>query len=319
MKRIWFFIFLLATSLLNPLKASAQQSSAEALLQDMNNAVQTRDYELGFINIGQQFLVPLRYRHAIIDGQPIAQIIQMDGSRREIIQRGDQISYYEPGLDSFSLHGNHIVDYLPPIIFANFEQLQKFYRLVDAGSTHVGDHPVRFVRIISKDESRYSYNLLIDEKSYLPLLVDLLDKDNVTVIEQFRVVSLTVNGYIKKELNAIIGLKLPPMLLVPPSEKQTFNWRVGKMPEGFNEISRTSRKLSETEWFESIMYSDGLFNFSVNVVNANKKSVNEQPFRQGRRTVYTLARGKNSITVIGELPFATAERVAASVTFTGEN
>ncbi|CCW29840.1 Sigma-E factor regulatory protein rseB [Xenorhabdus nematophila F1] len=319
MKRIWFFIFLLAGSLLTPLKTSAQQNSVEVLLQDMNNAVQTLNYELGFINLAQQFLIPLRYRHAIIDGQTIAQVIQMDGSRREIIQRGDQISYYEPGLDSFSLRGHQIVDYFPPIIFADFTQLQKFYRFIDAGSTHVGDHPAHFVRIISKDESRYNYNLLIDEKNHLPLLIELLDGDNITVIEQFRVVSSTVNDYIKQELHAITDLKLPPMLLISPAEKLKFNWNVGKVPEGFQEISRSSRKLSETEWLESIMYGDGLFDFSVNVVNSGKKSVDEQPFRQGRRTVYTLARGKNSITVIGELPFATAKRIAASVTFTGEN
>ncbi|CDG18513.1 sigma-E factor regulatory protein RseB [Xenorhabdus doucetiae] len=319
MKRIWVVVFLLASSLINPLKASAQQSSAEALLQDMSQAVQTLTYEVGFIILGQQFLIPLRYRHAIIDGQAIGQIIQMDVSRREIVQRGDQISYYEPGLDSFSIRGTHIVDYLPPIIFADFAQLQKFYRFIDAGSTQVGDHPANFVRIIAKDESRYNYNLLIDEKNHLPLLIDLLDKDNKTVIEQFRVVSLTVNDAIKTELSSITDLKLPPMLLVPSSDKLKFNWMVGKIPEGFKEISRSSRKLSETEWLESIMYSDGLFNFSVNVVNSDKKAVDEQPFRQGRRTVYTLARGKNSITVIGELPFATAERIAASVTFTGGN
>ncbi|MBD2784363.1 sigma-E factor regulatory protein RseB [Xenorhabdus sp. DI] len=319
MKRIWVVVFLLASSLINPLKASAQQSSAEALLQDMSQAVQTLNYEVGFIILGQQFLIPLRYRHAIIDGQAIGQIIQMDVSRREIVQRGDQISYYEPGLDSFSIRGTHIVDYLPPIIFADFAQLQKFYRFIDAGSTQVGDHPANFVRIIAKDESRYNYNLLIDEKNHLPLLIDLLDKDNKTVIEQFRVVSLTVNDAIKTELSSITDLKLPPMLLIPSSDKLKFNWMVGKIPEGFKEISRSSRKLSETEWLGSIMYSDGLFNFSVNVVNSDKKVVDEQPFRQGRRTVYTLARGKNSITVIGELPFATAERIAASVTFTGGN
>ncbi|MDC9594576.1 sigma-E factor regulatory protein RseB [Xenorhabdus sp. IM139775] len=319
MKRIWVVVFLLANSLINPLKASAQQSSAEALLQEMNQAVKTLNYELGFIILGQQFLFPLRYRHAIIDGQVIAQMIQMDVSRREIVRRGDQISYYEPGLDSFSIRGTHIVDYLPPILFADFAHLQQFYRFIDAGSTHAGDHPVNFVRIIAKDKARYNYNLLIDEKSHLPLLIDLLDKDNQTVIEQFRVVSFTVNDDIKTELKAITGLKLPPMLLIPPSDKLKFHWRVEKMPEGFKEISRSSRKLSETEWLETIMYSDGLFNFSVNVVNSDNKVVDEQPFRQGRRTVYTLASGKNSITVIGELPFATAGRIAASVTFTGEN
>ncbi|OTA14751.1 sigma factor algU regulatory protein MucB [Xenorhabdus vietnamensis] len=319
MKHTWFFVFLLSSSLINPLRASAQQSRAEALLQDMSKAVQTLDYELGFINLEQRLIVPLRYRHAIIDGQSIAQIMQMDGSRREIIQRGTQISYYEPGLDSFSIHGTHIIDYLPPIIFADFAKLQKFYRFIDVGSTHVGDHPVSFVRIISKDESRYNYNLLIDDKTHLPLWIDLLDRDNTTVVEQFRVVSSTVNEHIKTELSAITDFKLPPMLLIPPSDKLAFNWLVGREPDGFKEISRNSRKLSETEWLQSIMYSDGLFSFSVNVMNSNKNVVDKQLLRQGRRTVYTLARGKNSITIIGELPFATAEQIAASVTFTGEN
>ncbi|MDE9565220.1 sigma-E factor regulatory protein RseB [Xenorhabdus bovienii] len=319
MKHICFFIFLLAGSLFNPLKASAQQSGTEALLQDMGNAVQTLNYELAFINLERELLIPLRYRHAIIDGQPIAQIIQMDGSRREIIQRGNQISYYEPGLDSFSLRGNHIVDYFPPIIFADFSRLQKYYRFIDAGSTHVGDHPVYFVRIISKDETRYNYNLLIDAKSHLPLLIDLLDKDHNIVIEQFRVVSSTVNDSIKKDLIAIVDLKLPPMLAISPSEKVKFDWQVGKMPEGFKEISRNRLKLSETESLESIMYSDGLFQFSVNVAHAGKEAVNKQPFRQGRRTVYTLVRGKNTIAIVGELPFATAKQIVASVTFTGDH
>ncbi|WP_340621054.1 sigma-E factor regulatory protein RseB [Xenorhabdus siamensis] len=319
MKYIGFFI-LLCGSLLSPSKASVQQSSAGALLQDMRYSVQTFAYELAFINLSQQFLIPLRYRHAIIDNQPIAQIIQMDSTRREIVQRGNQISYYESGLDSFSLRGNHIVDYLPPIIFADFSRLQKFYNFIDAGSTHVGDNPVHFVRIISKDNDRYNYNLLIDKKSYLPLFIELFDQEEMRVVEQFRVVSSRVNDEIKQELRAIVDLKLPPMLVTPESEGTVkFDWKVGKLPEGFKEVSRNRNWLSKTELLESIMYSDGLFNFSVNVVNTGAKVADEPLYRQGRRTVYTVSKGKNSIAVIGELPLATIKQIAASVTFVGNN
>ncbi|WP_244590016.1 sigma-E factor regulatory protein RseB [Xenorhabdus budapestensis] len=305
---------------MSPSKASAQQSSAGALLQDMRHSVQTFAYELAFINLSQQFLIPLRYRHAIIDNQSIAQIIQMDSTRREIVQRGNQISYYESGLDSFSLRGNHIVDYLPPIIFADFFRLQKFYNLIDAGSTHVGDHPVHFVRIIPKDSDRYNYNLLIDKKSYLPLFIELFDQEEMMVVEQFRVVSSRVNDEIKQELRAIVDLKLPPMLVIPESAgKMKFDWKVGKLPEGFKEISRNRNWLSKTELLESIMYSDGLFSFSVNVVNTGAKVADEPLYRQGRRTVYTVSKGKNSIAVIGELPLATIKQIAASVTFVGNN
>ncbi|PHM38244.1 sigma-E factor regulatory protein RseB [Xenorhabdus innexi] len=314
-----FFFILLFGSFLNSSKASGQQNSTEALLQGMGHSVQTLSYELAFINLNKQFLIPLRYRHAIIDNQPIAQLIQMDNTRREIIQRGDQISYYESGLDSFSLRGDRIVDYLPPIIFADFSQLQKFYNFIDAGSTHVGDHPVYFVRIISKDNDRYNYNLLIDKKSYLPLLIELFDQDEMKVVEQFRVISSRVNDDIKQELNAIVHLKLPPMLVIPKAEKVKFNWKVSKLPEGFREVSRNRSRLSKTELLESIMYSDGVFNFSVNVINTGEKTAGEPLYRQGRRTVYTVSHGRHSISVIGELPFATIKQIVGSVTFTGDN
>ncbi|PHM55103.1 sigma-E factor regulatory protein RseB [Xenorhabdus sp. KK7.4] len=319
MKYTVFFILLFG-SFLNLSKASVQQkNSTEALLQGMGHSVQTMSYELAFINLSPQFIIPLRYRHVIIDNQPIAQLIQMDNTRREIIQRGDQISYYESGLDSFSLRGDHIVDYLPPIIFADFSQVQKFYNFIDAGSTHVGDRPVYFVRITSKDNDRYNYNLLIDKKSYLPLLIELFDQEKMAVVEQFRVISSRVNDDIKQELSAIVDLKLPPMLVIPKAEKVAFNWKVSKLPEGFREVSRNRSRLSKTELLESIMYSDGVFSFSVNVVNTGAKAADEPLYRQGRRTVYTVSNGRHSISVIGELPFATIKQIAGSVIFTGDN
>ncbi|SUC39731.1 anti sigma E (sigma 24) factor, negative regulator [Proteus mirabilis] len=65
----------------------------------MGNTTQTATYELSFININSQGIVPIRYRHALVDGKPVAQLMQMDSTRREIVQRGNEISYFEPGLD----------------------------------------------------------------------------------------------------------------------------------------------------------------------------------------------------------------------------
>ncbi|MDR0217974.1 MAG: MucB/RseB C-terminal domain-containing protein [Enterobacteriaceae bacterium] len=307
---------------MSPLKASAKQSNTEALLQDMTHSVQTLTYELAFINLDQKALIPLRYRHAIIDNQAIAQIVQMDSSRREIIQRGNQISYYEPGLDSFSLRGNHIVDYLPPIIFADFSNLQKFYNFIDAGFTHVGDHPVHIVRVISKDNDRYNYHLLIDKKTHLPLFTELFDQNDRVIIEESRVIAARVSDDIKQKLNTIVELKLPPIPVIPLSQNAKFSWKVNKLPDGFQEISRNRIRTSKTELLETIMYNDGLFNVSVNVVNFGEKTAKntgESLFRQGRRTIYVVHKGKNIITVIGELPFKTIKQIAASVTFAENN
>lgn len=119
--------------------AQPQTGSVEALLQKMGQTSQSSTYELSFININSQGIVPIRYRHTLIDGKPLAQLMQMDSTRREIVQRGNEISYFEPGLDAFSLRNDHIVDYIPAIIYQDFNELSNYYNFIDAGRTHIGD------------------------------------------------------------------------------------------------------------------------------------------------------------------------------------
>lgn len=66
---------------------------------------------------------------------------------------------------------------------------------------------------------------------------------------------------------------------------------------------------------ESQMYSDGLFSFSVYVSDSDNLSLKGQLVRQGRRTLHSFVRGDREISVIGDIPPATAKRIAQSVTF----
>lgn len=97
MKQLWFAMSLVTGSLLFSANASATPASG-ALLQQMNLASQSLNYELSFISINKQGVESLRYRHARLDNRPLAQLLQMDGPRREVVQRGNEISYFEPGL-----------------------------------------------------------------------------------------------------------------------------------------------------------------------------------------------------------------------------
>jgi len=53
-------------------------------------------------------------------------------------------------------------------------------------------------------------------------------------------------------------------------------------------------------------------------VNATTGAPSEQLVRQGRRTVQTEIRNTNEITVVGELPPATAKRIADSIVFAAQ-
>lgn len=149
MKQLWFAMSLVTGSLLFSANASATPASG-ALLQQMNLASQSLNYELSFISINKQGVESLRYRHARLDNRPLAQLLQMDGPRREVVQRGNEISYFEPGLEPFTLNGDYIVDSLPSLIYTDFKRLSPYYDFISVGRTRIADRLCEVIRVVAR-------------------------------------------------------------------------------------------------------------------------------------------------------------------------
>ena len=248
----------------------------------------------------------------MIDNRIFAQLLQMDGPRREVIQRGNDISYFEPGLDPFSLPGNHIIDALPALMFADFSRLGEAYDFIPVGRSRMADQMCEVVRIVSRDGTRYSYVVWLDVDTKLPLRIDLLDRDGET-LEQFRVISFAVDEGVRNLMQGLEKANLPPTLSLPAGDKVQLNWQPGWLPAGMKLISQSRRDMpAMNKTVESRLYSDGLFSFAINITPADKSSVS-QSLRTGRRTVQTEVRDNREITVVGELPPATAKRIADSI------
>ncbi|UVC28418.1 sigma-E factor regulatory protein RseB [Pantoea sp. SOD02] len=312
MKQLWCAVSLLAGSLFCSSIASAQTSASGALLQQMEQASQNLNYEFAYINVSRLGIESLRYRHAVIDNRIFAQLLQMDGPRREVIQRGNDISYFEPGLDPFSLPGNHIIDALPGLMFADFSRLGEAYDFIPVGRSRMADQMCEVVRIVSRDGTRYSYVVWLDVDTKLPLRIDLLDRDGET-LEQFRVISFAVDEGVRNLMQGLEKANLPPSLSLPAGDKVELSWQPGWLPAGMKLISQSRRDIpSMNKTVESRLYSDGLFSFAINITPADKSS-SMQALRTGRRTVQTEVRNNNEITVVGELPPATAKRIADSI------
>jgi len=312
MKQLWCAVSLMAGSLLWTSTAPAQTSSSGALLQQMEQATQNLNYEFAYINVSRLGIESLRYRHAVVDKRVFAQLLQMDGPRREVIQRGSDISYFEPGLDPFSLPGDHIIDALPSLMFANFARLGQAYDFVPVGRSRMADQLCEVVPIVSRDGTRYSYVVWLDVDTKLPLRIDLLDRDGET-LEQFRVISFAVDEGVRNLMQGLEKANLPPSLSVPAGDKVELSWQPGWIPAGMKLISQSRRAIpAMNKTVESRLYSDGLFSFAINIAPADKNSVPQQ-LRTGRRTVQTVVRDNQEITVVGELPPATAKRIASAI------
>lgn len=313
MKQLWFAISLVAGSQIFSANASADTSSG-ALLQQMNRASQSLNYELSFVSINKQGVESLRFRHARLNNQPLSQLLQMDGPRREVVQRGNEISYFEPGLEPFTLNGDYIVDSLPSLVYSDFRRLSAYYDFISVGRTRIADHLCEVIRVVARDGARYSYIVWMDAQTRLPLRVDLLDRDGET-LEQFRVIAFSVSNQPGDSMQELAKASLPPLLSASAGEKSSFNWTPGWLPQGFIELSASRRPLLTVDMpVESRLYSDGLFSFSVNVVRATQNS-EEQMLRTGRRTVVASVYDNAEITVVGELPPQTAKRIADNIKF----
>lgn len=150
MKKHLLLVTALTGSFLFSSFVSAQpQTAPEAMLQQMEKASTSLNYELAYINVSRQGIESLRYRHAIVDGQTYAQLLQMDGPRREVIQRGNDISYFDAGLQPFTLPGEHILDGLPSVLYADFNRLHNFYDFIPVGRSRVADQMCDVLRVVS--------------------------------------------------------------------------------------------------------------------------------------------------------------------------
>ncbi|MDW3059697.1 MucB/RseB C-terminal domain-containing protein, partial [Vibrio sp. 1978] len=234
---------------------------------------------------------------------------------REVIRRGTEVSYIETGVEPFTIESGKMVAPTIPMLNTNIDELNLYYDYVQVGRAREAGVPTQVLRIVPKDGLRYSYVLWIDEWSKLPLRADLVDRDG-EMLEQYRTISYTVNPKIAELMSGLEDVQLPAVLTMPKGEIGTSNWTVGWTPDGFhpNDLNRY-RMASTDQMVESQLYSDGLFNFSVYVANKDEHSLKGQLVRQGRRTLHSFVNGDYEISVVGDIPPATAQRIAQSVTF----
>lgn len=285
------------------------------VLIKMQTALKQLSYQFALINIGPQGVESLRYRHAQIDGRPFAQLLQTDGPRREVFQRGNIISYFDQSarVEPFSLPGTAIIDGLPAILYTDFTQLKPYYNFFALGSGRVADRQCDIVRIASVDGSRYGYVVWLDRETALPMQAELLAQNGDT-IEQFRVIDLQLGDSITASMQPWRNKPLPPVFsALPQSHRVELNWQPTWLPAGMRLRAQSRRQiLGLSREAESQFYSDGLYAFTVNVTPVDNGS-SQKSFSNGGRTLVMKIKNNKEISVVGMLPLTTAQRIADSI------
>ena len=298
-------------------KAKKEGLTAIAYLQHMQIAYKNLNYEILYLNNLKNTVEPKQLIHGVIDQQEIAYFRYLNGAMRESLQYLGKISYFEQGSQAYTLQSTQSQSVFANITNFDYDKGLASYEYMILGKGRIAGKTAMAVRMISKDQYRYSYIIWIDIDSYLPLRLDTLNNENI-ILEQIMVVSLQVSEQINPWLESLSHQQLPELIHLPkPENLQASLWKVAWLPSGFKVVKNDQHKLVmyQNEPVSYIMLNDGIVSVSI-YISATKTALDDKEqkiIQRGATVLYTYQKNNVEINVIGEIPVATAKRLIESI------
>lgn len=289
-------------------------TTTEWLIQ-LSNVIKTQNFQVSFVQsrAGRE-TIPFLWRHAVMeDGTTMEQLNLQNGPGREQIRVDDIVSVFEPDVPPYSLRSEFINGPIPSELLYDSQRLKRGYEFVAVGRARVAGRSAQQIRIVSRDNSRFNYQLWLDEDTGMLLKLNMLDLQG-GLLEQIQVTSLQMMAEPDAYFTRINQASLPKPMAMGQGQSRPHNWQVGYLPEGMHEVRRDTRRLALTgQVVEYKMFSDGLVDVSVYVQPANDALGNDLVLRNDLNTFLTLTDGKAQVTVVGEIPLQTANAIATSL------
>ncbi|AYF47428.1 RNA polymerase subunit sigma [Pseudomonas fluorescens] len=251
--------------------------------------------------------------HRVQDGQVRERLLQLDGSAQEVV-RLDGRTQCVSGTLVAGLGNSRDA----PSRALDPQKLNQFYELAVIGKSRVAGRNAVIVSITPRDQYRYGFELHLDRETALPLK-SLLLNDQGQLLERFQFTRLDTSLPDDHDLQP--GSDCTPVSVAKtqaPQAQSVEAWHLEWLPPGFQLSNSSVRKDTQTKAsVESLMYEDGLARFSVFLEPISDVSVTETRTQLGptvavSRRLNTVD-GEMMVTVVGEIPIGTAERIALSV------
>ena len=297
-------------------------------LDAMNHAFVERNYDGVFSYFDGDDLSALRVIHAVVDGVQRERLIHLNGTLREIVRTGNEVvCVVRPDDAILKLEESIPSGPFFQAFTRTFDDVSDNYRMTLEGEGRVADRDAVIMSVTPKDDDRYGYRLWLDRDKSLLLRSELIDGKG-TRLEIFQFASVAIDQPIDPSLLAAraqsgVGMSRVALQVArrddpsPPTA-----WRVAWLPDGFAVAARdVYRTPASDNSVNTLMYSDGLAAFSVFVEEMPKNGAARMVSRQGATVAVTrVAHGPAGstpylITVVGEVPVATAQKVAESVRY----
>jgi sigma-E factor negative regulatory protein RseB len=317
--------YLLATFLfVSPLIAvnaeTESEVSAQTLINNMSDAVRNLNYDGVFIYLRGGQMNTLRLIHRAEDEGEVERLVSLTGSAREVIRNKDSVTCIFPDDEAVVVEKSRPRELLSSQLPESIDQLVNNYAFSILGQDRVAGRETWVVSIKPKDAYRYGYRFWIDQKTHFLLKSELKNRTGL-LLEQVMFTQLKILDSIPDEM-------LKPSISgagftwhnnsqdVGQLDADTEKWSVGWMPAGFTKNKQELYPTSDQKRaVEHMVYSDGLAMVSIFIEKMEIGSGMSAGFsKMGGINTYAKTANGYQVTAVGEVPQATVQKMANSVT-----
>jgi sigma-E factor negative regulatory protein RseB len=303
--------------LLGLVPSLAQGQSAETLgwLRKIHDATQKLSYSGTFVYQNGGRSETSRITRYVDASGDIEKLEVMDGVPREIVRIKDTVRCYLPGsrvvkVDRRSERG------FPALLPERITALARHYEISLGETRRIAGYDCQAVVLTPRDDLRYGYRLYADVGSGMLLRAVTVDAAGEQV-EQFMFTQLAIGGITRdmvKPRHASRTWRVEDSGAAPAT---LAGWGLSSELPGFHKVIELRRRLGESRSAGQLVYSDGLAAVSVFIESLEGRT---DPVRTGLASmgaihIYTREVANHMVTVVGEAPAASVQRIADAVEY----
>lgn len=294
--------------------AGADEPEVDLWLNKMANALHDQNYRGTFTYMHGGNFNTMQIFHKLEDGKEVERLLQLNGELLEITRVDEEVTCYHEKSDQVDFGHRVAIGPFSGAFSENIAASRDMYRFALHGEDRIAGRIAVKLAISPKHNDRYGYRLWLDKETGLLLQSQMIDVDRRRVREVFQFSSIEIGDSVEEGMfvsslskDAVYHRLLGSVVGRSMEVATKPLWRVTWLPSGFRSV--------QVPGSDQLHYTDGLATFSIFIEKSGTSNLADIVTQIGGTVVISrrLQGSQGQITVVGEVPFTTAQRVAESV------
>lgn len=293
--------------------AAAQSPQALDWLRRIHDATQKLSYKGTFVYQHGGRTETSRITRYVDRSGDIERLEVMDGLPREIVRTRDTVKCYLPEERVVKVDRRAADRGFPALLPEKVSALAKHYDIKLGETRRVSGFDCQAVVLTPRDNLRYGYRLYADTATGMLLKAVTFDAAG-NDIEQFMFTQLGIGSVTRdmvKPRHAASGWRVDDAAAVPAS---LAGWSLSNELPGFRKVIELKRRV-ESKPVGQLVYSDGLAAVSVFIEPLQGRNARTGLASMGAIHIYTREVADHMVTVVGEAPASSIQRIADAVEY----